>query len=198
MPDPAHGVPLVERVLRHPATATLLDGPPMPMPPADLAAATFPSGRPLTPSLRAWLGYDTGLLARHGWFAADGTFAPRPLDRFVADELHPAWAAEFAALAERFDECFLLPGGSDSRRLLAVGAVDETGEYPVLALDFDDLPYLGLMYPGFDVYLGAAAGVLEFEFPEYTALVGHPIYSRRMREHGMRWFGGELEVQFPF
>lgn len=209
MPDPAHGVPLVQRVLevvrRDPAAPVLdhLPGPwvagrPRPMPADELADATFPSGLAPTPALQAWLGFDTGLLAGHGWFAADGTFAPRPLDRIVADEFGPAWAPEFAGLAERFTECFLLPGGSDSRRLLAVGPVDGTGEYPVLALDFDDLPYLGLMYPGFDVYLGHTAGVLEFDFPEYTALVGHPLYSRRMREHGARWFGGELEVQFPF
>ena len=63
------------------------------------------------------------------------------------------WASLFEPIADRFGECFLLPGGSDSRRVLAVGEPDTIGEYPVLALDVDDMPFLGLMYPGFDVYL---------------------------------------------
>ncbi|WP_460069672.1 hypothetical protein [Streptomyces sp. YKOK-I1] len=128
-----------------------------------LAEAVFPSGRPLPPSLRAWLAYDTGLLERHGWFAPDGSFAPRPLDELVGDEMGDFWGNEFAWLSGRLSECFLLPGGSDSRRILAVTEPDEEGEYPVLALDLDDMPYLGLMYAA-QCFAGEACVEYPFEF----------------------------------
>ncbi|GAA3010804.1 hypothetical protein [Actinokineospora diospyrosa] len=204
-----HGVALTERVIesvRRDPGRSLYDYVPVPwvvgelrpMSPAALAEAVFPSGRPLSPSLRTWLAFDVGLLARHGWFTPDGAFAPRPLDRLVAEELSQPWAEDFAALNDRFPECFLLPGGSDSRRLLAVGEPDSVGEYPVLALDLDDLPFLGLMYPGFDVYLGHTAGFLTIPGPGYTGLSEDPVHGRRMREHAGHRFDGDLYVQFPF
>jgi hypothetical protein len=207
--DPAHGVALPDRVLervrRDPGASALsyadvpwVVGEPAPMSPDVLAGTTFPSGRPLSPGLRAWLAFDTGLLRRYGWFDATGSLAPRPLHRIVADEMGAGWEAEFLPFADRFGECFLLPGGSDSRRLLAVGAPDSTGEYPVLALDFDDLPFVGLMYPGFDVYLGHTAGLIEREFTGYTVLAGDPVYGRRMREHARLRFAGRLGAEFPF
>ncbi|MBM7774238.1 hypothetical protein JOD54_004442 [Actinokineospora baliensis] len=204
-----HGVALTARVIdsvRANPTRSLFDyapvpwvvGSPRPVPEDVLAGLAFPSGRPLPPSLRAWLAFDTGLLARYGWFTPDGDFAPRPLDRLVAEELSEPWAEDFAVLNDRFPECYLLPGGSDSRRLLAVGEPDSTGEYPVLALDLDDLPFLGLVYPGFDVYLAHTAGFLTVPGPGYTGLAQDPVYGRRMREHAAHRFDGEMYAQFPF
>ncbi|MEO3974641.1 hypothetical protein [Streptomyces sp. CAU 1734] len=206
----AHGTALTERVIervrRDPGASALeyrqvpwvAGGTPAPMPGERLAAARFPSGRPVSPSLRAWLAFDTSLFARHDWFTPDGDFAPRSLPDLVGDEYGDMWAGEFALFADRFPECFLLPGGSDSRRLLAVTEPDELGEYPVLALDFDDLPYVGLMYPGFDVYAADTAGVLDLDFEVYSALTDDPVYGRRMRRHAVHCFGGEREAQFPF
>ncbi|MFF3378057.1 hypothetical protein ACFYXF_34540 [Streptomyces sp. NPDC002680] len=210
-----HGVPLTERVIevvrRDPAASALpyllpyvnvpwvKGGVPRPMAEDELARAVFPSGRPLSPSLRAWMAYDTSLLARHGWFAPDGSFAPRPLDQLVGDEMGDFWGTEFAWLSGRFSECFLLPGGSDSRRILAVAEPDGEGEYPVFALDLDDLPYLGLMYPGFDVYLADTADLLGLgERESYTDLIGHPTYGPRMRRHAAQCFAGAGSVQYPF
>ncbi|MET9088110.1 hypothetical protein ABZX77_40570 [Streptomyces sp. NPDC004237] len=210
-----HGVPLTEQVIevvRRDPTASALPyllpyvnvpwvegGVPRPMPEDALAEAAFPSGRPLPPSLRAWLAYDTSLLARHEWFASDGGFAPRPLDQVVCDELGAFWGTEFAWLTECFPECFLLPGGSDSRRILAVTDPDEEGEYPVFALDVDDMPYLGLMYPGFDVYLADTAGLLDLgERKTYSDLIGDRTYGPRMRRHAARCFAGESCVEYPF
>ncbi|MEV6217052.1 hypothetical protein [Nocardia sp. NPDC051833] len=175
-----------------------VDGAPRPMSADELACAVFPSGRPLSPSLREWLAFDRGLFERHGWFADDGGFAPRTLDELVDDELGAPWGEIYAPLADRFPECFLLPGGSDSRRVLAVGEPDSAGEYPVLALDVDDMPYVGLMYPGFDVYAAEAAGLVHCVFETYTALAADPVYGRRMREHAARGFAGELCLEYPF
>ncbi|MGK8490447.1 hypothetical protein [Nocardia asiatica] len=173
-------------------------GEPRPWPQNTLTEAVFPSGRPLSPSLREWLAFDTGLFERYGWFGPDGGFTPRPLDQLVHDELGQPWGETYEPLAERFSECFLLPGGSDSRRVLAVGEPDSEGEYPVLALDVDDMPYAGLMYPGFDVYAAEAAGLVHCRFETYTDLAGDPVYGRRMREHAVRRLAGELFAEYPF
>lgn len=96
--DPAHGVALTDRVLtrvrRDPGASALpyadvpwVVGEPAPVPPELLADMSFPSGRPLSPGLRAWLAFDSGLLRRYGWFDASGTLTPRPLHRIVADEM---------------------------------------------------------------------------------------------------------------
>ncbi|MEU5690174.1 hypothetical protein [Actinosynnema sp. NPDC020468] len=201
----AHGVALVERVIesvrREPGRSMYdyldvpwVSGPPTP---GD-GAAVFPSGRPLSPSLRAWLAFDRSLFARHGWFTPSGALAPRRLDALVGDELGPPWGELFEPVADRFPECFLLPGGSDSRRVLAVGEPDSTGEYPVLAVDVDDLPFVGLMYPGFDVYVAHEAGLVEHPFESYTDLVDDPVYRPRMREHARHRFAGDVCFEYPF
>lgn len=166
-----------------------VEGEPTPMPPDVLAGLTFPSGRPLPPSLRRWLAFDTSLLTRCGWFAPDGgyRFTPRPLHEVVGHEA-------YAAIG--FDECFLLPGGGDSRRVLAVGEPDEYGEYPVLVTDVDDLPYIAVMYPGLDVFLAHAAGLLG-EADGYCFLEPDRTYGARIGAHARHLFAGQTEVQWP-
>ncbi|MFC8242183.1 hypothetical protein [Streptomyces chartreusis] len=69
----------------------------------------------------------------------------------------------------------------------------------MLALDLDDLPYLGLMYPGFDVYLADAAVLLGLgERETYPDLIHHGTYGPRMRRHAAQCFAGESCVQYPF
>ncbi|CCH28687.1 hypothetical protein ABZ816_27200 [Actinosynnema sp. NPDC047251] len=203
MIEEAHGVALTERVLesvrRDPGrsmydfvkVAWVAAGTPKPMSADTLAALTFPSGRPLSPSLRTWLAYDTSLFERHGWFAPDGTLTPRPLDRLASDTLGEFWGECFTPITPQFPECFLLPGGSDSRRVLAVGEPDSTGEHPILALDVDDMPFAGLMYPGFDVYAANEASLIQHEFDTYLDFFDNPTYAHRMNEHAKHRFAGE-------
>ncbi len=54
--------------------------------------------------------------------------------------------------------CFLLPGGSESRRFIYVGTADAVGEYPVVYADIDDTPVVGLESPGFDIWFATRAG----------------------------------------
>ncbi|MEV0678059.1 hypothetical protein AB0I60_16240 [Actinosynnema sp. NPDC050436] len=202
MIEKAHGVALTRRAIESVRTdpgRSMYDfikvpwvegGIPSPMPEEALEGARFPSGRPLSPSLREWLAYDTSLFRRHGWFAPDGTFTPRPLDRLAADELGEFWGECYTSVAAQFPECFLLPGGSDSRRVLAVGEPDTIGEYPVLALDVDDMPFVGVMYPGFDVYAATEAGVIDHDFESYLDLFEDRTYAPRMREHANHYFAG--------
>ncbi|MGW4378831.1 hypothetical protein [Kitasatospora sp. NPDC004531] len=202
-----HGSALVERVIAavaadpsrpvleyHRFAGPWVEGGPRPR--GDIGA--FPGGHPLPPSLRAWLAYDSGMLARHGWFDDRGRLAPRTLGELAAAEFGAPWDACFAPFEERFGGCFLLPGGSDSRRVLSLGPNgerDELGEYPVFALDVDDLPCAVLMYPGFDAYLADTAGLLEpAEGEGYDALKDDRRYARRMRTHARDRFGGEFEL----
>jgi hypothetical protein len=165
---------------------------------ADAVAGELPSGRALPPSVRRWLEFDTTLLTRWGWLTSGGRFTPRPLDEIATAEWGGDWGGLYAPLAARFDECFLLPGGTDSRRVLATGPADRYGEYPVFALDIDDLPYIGLMYPGFDVYLVHTLGLIEHEGAGYESLIDDPVYGDRMRQHAGNWFAGETSAEYPF
>ncbi|WP_051386369.1 hypothetical protein [Actinokineospora inagensis] len=204
--DAAHGAELTERVLdvvRQDPTRPMfdypsvswVDGAPTPMAPDVLASLRFPSGRPLTPSLRAWLAFDTTLFARHHWFTDTGALAPRPLDAIVTAELGQPWGECYAPIA--LPECFLLPGGSDSRRVLVVTEPDSAGEYPIVAIDVDDMPFVGIMFPGFDVYVAEAAGLLTFDFDTYTAIENNPVYRPRVRHH-THLFAGETYAEYPF
>ncbi|GAA2624719.1 hypothetical protein GCM10010399_65130 [Dactylosporangium fulvum] len=207
-----HGEALVERVVDtvradpgrlvldyNPWAGPWVDGDADPMPAEVLATAAFPSGRPLPPSLRRWLAFDTGMLRRSGWFDAGYTFTPRSIGQLARDEYGDGFGSIYdnPALVDRFDECFLLPGGSDSRRVLATGVAGEHGEYPVFALDVDDLPCIELMYPGFDVYLADTAGLLDDEHRVgYSALAADRRYGPRMREHARNVFAGGLAEDF--
>ncbi|WAL75792.1 hypothetical protein OU787_32185 [Kitasatospora sp. YST-16] len=206
--DPAdHGRALTERVIAEvaadPSRQVLehdrfagrwVEGPLRPRP--ELAA--FPDGHPLPPSLRAWLAYDSGMLERHGWFGADGGLAPRTLGEIAVEEFGEPWGSCFEPFSGLFGACFLLPGGSDSRRVLSVGPHGERdglGEYPVFALDVDDLPYAVLMHPGFDVYLAETAGVLPSDGrPGYDSLKHDPRYAARMRAHARGRLKGGYEL----
>jgi hypothetical protein len=160
----------------------------------------FPGGRPLPPSLRRWLTFDTGLLTQYEWFAPDDSLrlTPRPLHEIVTAEWgEDVWVDCYAPLGDRFPQCFLLPGGSDSRRVYVVTEPDEQDEYPVLAIDVDDAPLVCVMYPGFDVYLAETTGVVDVEFSDYTALADDPAYGSRMRTHGRQLFGGPLCHRWP-
>jgi hypothetical protein len=200
------GIDLIEAVIaRVQADPTAIAGfcgdhplqTPAPVPADRLATLTFPSGKPLPPSLRRWLAFDAGWLAEFGWFDADGHFTPRQLDEIVSAEFEPIWGEMYQPLAERTGECFLLPGGSDSRRIFAVTEPDSRGEYPVLVIDTDDLPYAAVMYPGFDVFMADEAGLegVACDWGTYEGLWNDRRYAGRMREHARYLFKGRPSAE---
>ncbi len=167
-----------------------------------LETLTFPSGKPLPPSLKRWLAYDASWLQELGWFSSlEGpVFTPRRIDEIVHDEYDAAewpmsWGEMYAPLADRCSECFLLPGGSDSRRIYAVTEPDALGEYPVMVVDNDDLPYAGVMYPGFDVFMADEAGFALHPFGTYEDLFDDPRYTARLNEHAGYLFAGKRGVE---
>src|SRR5512146_621956 len=168
--------------------------------PEALEALTFPSGLPLPPSLKRWLAFDVSWLASFGWFAEGrpGVFTPLRIDEIVTAEFEELWGEMYEPLADRCGECFLLPGGSDSRRIYAVtGQPDALGEYPVLVIDTDDVPYAAVMYPGFDVFMSDEASVpgATFDFGTYESLSGDPRYTSRIQHHANTLFGGAIGIE---
>jgi hypothetical protein len=195
--------------------------------PADvLARLTLPNGAPLPPSLRTWLAFDAAWLASLGWFELEPEFAwtPRTLGQIAAAEyggdsdvedheddaededsspdssdFELDWAKEFdvPGLAHGF----LLPGGSDSRRVYMLSSsADAEGDHPVLFTDIDEHPVVGILFPGFDVWLAEQARVLSVAKQDpstYTDAFEDPRFAARCRHHAETMFGGEQEVEFP-
>jgi hypothetical protein len=167
-----------------------------PIPTEVVEHLAFPSGKPLAPSLKRWLEFDGSWLHDLGWFSAlePVGFTPRRLDEIVEDEFE-LWGDFYKPLGQRLNECFLLPGGSDSRRIYAVAEPDGTGEYPVLVIDTDDVPYAAVMYPGFDVFMADEAGLLGLDFDTYEGLSEDRRYAARLKEHACHLFNGKQGIE---
>jgi hypothetical protein len=175
---------------------------PHPLAPEVLAGLTFPSGKPLPPSLTRWLAFDASWLQSFGWFASlePPVFTPRTLGQIADAEFATKGSISgyYTPLDPLFPECFLLPEGTESRRIFAVTELpDELGEYPVLVLDDSDVayPYAAIMYPGFDVYLGDLPGLLDLELRDYEGLHEDARYAARLALHARRLFGGKRSIE---
>jgi hypothetical protein len=186
---------------------------PCPLPAPVLERLNFPSGKPLPPSLKRWLAFDASWLQSLGWFSSleEPTFTPRTLGQIADAEFGPRWRGVtviaglpadpagdlnfYAPLDPLFPECFLLPEGTDSRRIFAVTEPDDLGEYPVLVIDEDDVPYAAIMYPGFDVYMADLAGTLGLDFDTYESLHEDERYVARLALHARRLFGGKPSIE---
>ena len=207
----AQGVELIDLVIeRVKADPTCISGfcgdrplpDPKPLAPEVIAQMAFPSGRPLPPSLKHWLAFDAGWLADLDWFSLRATpmgpptFTPRRIDEIVSVEFDSLWGGMYEPLGIRLDECFLLPGGSDSRRIYVVtDAPDSLGEYPVLVIDTDDLPYAAVMYPGFDVFMADEAGCALHDMGTYEDLFDDKRYAPRLNEHARHLFNGKQGIE---
>src|SRR5205814_1765922 len=116
------------------------------------------------PSLHALLSFDAAYIQRElRWFDKTGQFLARPTIEIIGEHAGPFTEAYEPLCAARFPgKAIALDQGSDSMRLLYFGDPDELGEYPVLFIDHDDMPILGVEYAGFDLY---AASMLEVHVP---------------------------------
>jgi hypothetical protein len=142
---------------------------------------------PFSPGLEQWLKFDAEWL---GLFddLEHPTLRPLEVAKLLESELGGLGAMLGKEVGPMLPgECYLLPGGTDSRRFLYAGKADDAGEYPVFWVDVDDTPMLGLEAPGIDGYLAKAFGV----WPaggEYGA-VPRP-YRAAMKRQAVLNFGG--------
>lgn len=173
-------------------------GEPRPLSAETLDALRFPNGAPLSPALREWLAFDASML---GWF--EDLDAPRFEATTVAEVALRAYGEgkrsdAFAALSRRSlpGLAYLLPRGKMARRFLYLGEPDASGEPPVLVLDVDGPPYVGVEHPGFEVWLGFTAGLLSPPRDVLGGFADDERFAARMQEHAARLFGGKLSLQF--
>jgi hypothetical protein len=148
-----------------------------PMSPEDIAAIDL-GGKPLSPSLARWLSVDREMF-RLG--------RAQTVAELVAAEL-PEFAGSFAELAKQLPgPCVLFEGwGSDSRRFIYLGVIDDHGEYPVFTIDTDDMAYACINGP-VDVWLAQRAGALAAE-NEYGQVP--PAYEPARMALAKKCFGG--------
>jgi hypothetical protein len=205
-PADRHGVALMERVIEKVraegfsfADAVAIDRP-QPVPPQVIETLRFPNGEVPSPSLRCWLAFDGSWLAGLGWFAdpARPVLMPRGLGAFAGEQHAEECASAFTALQGHLPgDFYLLPLGADSRRALYVGGHDAIGEHPVIVTSDEDGGYVGLAYPGFDVYMAELAGVLSLDFRgNYTGLHGHRDYKARLAHHVEASFAGQKYFRY--
>lgn len=157
-----------------------------PMRAEDIASLRFANGAPLPPSLQRFLAFDTTWLRARfpGWNlpALEVATVARLVDRTLG-----AFATAFQPLPPGMTRGLALglDAGSDSMRLLFLGATDEHGEYPVLGVDVDDEPNVVVAAPGFDVWLAQQAGLVR-------GLAG---YAEDVRAQQKRNLGGRARLE---
>ncbi|MDC3952757.1 SMI1/KNR4 family protein [Polyangium jinanense] len=187
-----------------------------PLSPEVLDALTLPNGAPLPPSLRRWLAFDAQWLSTLGWFELAPAFrwTPRSLEAIAkaefgdmdeppsdpepgeVEEGEQSWASFFDVPAMEYG--FLVPGGAEHRRVwMLSNAPDREGDYPVLYMDIDDVPSLGPMYPGFDVWLAQEANVIRISYETYSSAFEDFRFASRLRHHARTMCDGAEYVQCP-
>lgn len=157
------------------------------MAPAALAKLTLPDGKPLPPSLATFLAYDETYL---GVLDKSKKLAFRTFNQMMRAEFNAATAKMYEDFARILTgQCLVIPGGSDSRQFMYVGVPDEHGEYPVFVVDTDEVPWVALVYPGFDVCI-ADGTIMTIRKGTYTDTWGSPRYRSPLAEQARRNFRG--------
>src|SRR5262249_17326067 len=156
-----------------------------------LATLTMPNGAPLPPSLRTLLAYDASWLEGLGWLTRTPAFSwtPRTLSEIAESEIGFGDAFDLDTMRP----CFLLPGGSDSRRVLVViESPDALGEFPIILIDTDDVPFLCVYMAGLDIFLGDYAKVQPVSGKSYVDVARDERFRARMDHHGRKLMKGRI------
>lgn len=189
------GVEAVELVIAAQQQRDVLGlGEPQPLSAEALETLRLPNGKPLSPSMKRWLAFDASWLP---WFQGE-SLRSFTLDELVTSEFDEMFGGIYQPLAQKKlpAACLKLLGGSDSRRLLYLGEADPSGEYPVLWIDTDDVPAIGLYSPDFGAWLLEEAGLLQgFERKSYESLADHDGYADAMDAAAQANLGGVLTLE---
>ncbi|APR88178.1 hypothetical protein A7982_13527 [Minicystis rosea] len=155
------GRALAEVVIAHLRGPKSPIGEPRPLSAPQRARCEEAMGVALSPFMDALFSFDVGWLAREvDLFDGNDAVRVAPAIEVIRDhagvftEFYEPWCA--ARLTEKAAQ---LDAGSDSMRFLYLGAPDEHGEYPVLCIDHDDVPFLGVEHAGFDLWVAEMLGL---------------------------------------
>jgi hypothetical protein len=171
--------------------------PPHPLRRAQIDLLEMPGGGEIPQSLAAWLAYDALEILEGN---ADAPHLKwRSFGEMMREEFDDETATQFADFGKLLTgKCLVLPGGSDSRRFMYAGQPDAHGEYPVFIVDTDELPWVGLAYPGFDAFIadGLVANVIT---DTYMDAWQHDHWAPHLEHHARANFGGfkALDYQEP-
>jgi hypothetical protein len=165
--------------------------PPRPLTRAQIDQLAMPDGTDIPPSLARWLGYDTldifeGSQPSLRW----RSFADMMREQFDDDTAQQF--ADFGKLLTR--PCLWL----GERSFLYAGKPDAHGEYPIFVVDTDELPWIGLAYPGFDAYI-ANERVANVIAGDYLDAWQHQHWAPHLEHHARQNFRGfkALDYQQP-
>ena len=161
---------------------------PRPLTRAEIAQLAMPDGREIPPSLATWLAYDRleifepkGKALRLRW---------RSFDQMMREQFDDETADRYSGFSALLTgKCLALPSEGDSRRFLYAGEPDAHDEYPVFIVDTDELPWVGLAYPGFDAYIadGRVATVIT---GDYLDAWQHQHWAPHLEHHARANFRG--------
>ena len=165
---------------------------PRPLTRAEIAQLAMPDGREIPPSLQTWLAYDRldifepkGKALRLRW---------RSFDQMMREQFDDETADRYSGFSALLTgKCLALPSEGDSRRFLYAGEPDAHDEYPVFIVDTDELPWVGLAYPGFDAYI-ADARIAEVVTDSYLDAWDHDHWAPHLEHHARENFGGRKEL----
>jgi hypothetical protein len=169
--------------------------PPRPLTRAQIDQLAMPDGGEVPPSLARWLAYDTlDIFEGH-----QPTLRWRSFGDMMREQFDDETAQQFADFGKLLTgQCLVLPDGADSRRFLYAGQPDSHGEYPIFVVDTDELPWVGLAYPGFDAYIadGRLASVVT---GDYLDAWQHQHWAPYLEHHARTNFRGfkALDYQEP-
>jgi hypothetical protein len=169
--------------------------PPRPLTRAQIDQLAMPDGKEVPPSLARWLAYDTLDIFE----GKQPTLRWRSFGEMMREQFGDEIAQQFADFGKLLTApCLVLPDGSDSRRFLYAGKADAHGEYPIFVVDTDELPWIGLAYPGFDAYIaeGRVANVIT---GDYLDAWQHQHWAPHLEHHARANFRGfkALDYQEP-
>ena len=165
---------------------------PRPLTRAEIAQLAMPDGREIPPSLATWLAYDRldifepkGKALRLRW---------RSFDQMMREQFDDETADRYSGFSALLTgKCLALPSEGDSRRFLYAGEPDAHDEYPVFIVDTDELPWVGLAYPGFDAYI-ADGRIAEVVTDSYLDAWDHDHWAPHLEHHARTNFGGRKEL----
>ena len=156
------GVALIKKAIAA-ATEKGLIPSPAPVPPVILKKLKLPNDEKLSPSLKALLAFDASWLGFE-FDDEEPEFEVLSLEDLVEQELGEEHVRGFGEAYDLLgDDCVVIDGGSESKRILYIGTPDALGEYPVITLDSTDGKSVVCGFVPFDVWVAQQLGALPAE-----------------------------------